>query len=151
MAKKWEKNFITKDKPGFKYPAYEHPNPKTTKRPAYIDETTVKGAEFGCENLWLLPGGPKELKLLDANTQPYDRFFGFYAFNYDNIRDLCAEMEVYIGGEKHVVNRSGAMFIPAGLEVGPMTIRNITKPIFFTTEFPCGKAAKKKQETGYHG
>ena len=36
------------------------------------------------------------------------------------------------------------MFIPADLEVGPLTIRNITKPIFFTIEFPCGKAVKKK-------
>jgi hypothetical protein len=132
---------VTQDKPGYKYPAYMHPNAKTTRRLAYIDETTVKGAEFGCENMWLLPGADQ--KLMDANTQPYDRFFGFYAFNYENIRDLCAEMDVYIGGEKHVIKRSGAMFIPAKLEVGPMTFRNITKPIFFTIEFPCGKAVKK--------
>jgi hypothetical protein len=142
MAKlKYEKNFVTRDKPGFKYPAYEHPNARTTKRISYIDETVVKGAGFGCENMWLLPG--TDQKLMDANTQPYDRFFGFYAFNYDNIRDLCAEMEVYIGGEKHIIKKSGAMFIPANLEVGPLTIRNITKPIFFTTEFPCGKGMKK--------
>jgi len=144
MAKKYEKNFVTKDKPGYKYPAYLHPNAKTTRRLAYIDETTVKGAEFGCENMWLLPGGPKEQKIMDANTQPYGRFFGFYTYNYENIRDLCAELEVFIGGEKHAIKKSGAMFIPAGLEVGPLTFRNITKPIFFTIEFPCGKAAKKK-------
>jgi hypothetical protein len=142
MAKKWEKNFVTKDKPGYKYPAYMHPNVKTTKRLAYIDETTVKGAEFGCENMWLLPGADQ--KLMDANTRPYDRFFGFYSYNYENIRDLGAEMEVSIGGEKHIIKRSGAMFIPAGLEVGPLTIRNITRPIFFTIESPCGKALKKK-------
>lgn len=81
---------------------------------------------------------------MDANTQKYDRYFGFFSFNYDNIRDLCAEMEVYIGGEKHIVNKSGAMFIPAYLEVGPLTIRNITKPIFFTIEAPCGEGLKKK-------
>jgi hypothetical protein len=143
MAKKYEKNFVTKDKPGYKYPAYLHPDAKTTKRLTYIDQDTVKGAEFGCENMWLLPGGAKEQKIMDANTQPYDRFFGFYAFNYDNIRDLCAEMEVNIGGEKHIVKRSGAMFIPANLEVGPLTFRNITKPIFFTIEFPCGEGLKK--------
>jgi len=144
MAKKYEKMFVTQDKPGYKYPAYMHPNAKTTKRLAYIDQDTVKDAEFGCENMWLMSGGPKELKIMDANTQPYDRFFGFYAFNYDNIRDLCAEMEISIGGEKHLVKKSGAMFIPANLEVGPMIFRNITKPIFFTIEFPCGKGLTKK-------
>ncbi len=141
--RKYEKYFVTKDKPNFEYPAYEHPDAGTSIRLAYIDEDTVEGAEFGCENMWLLPGGPAEQTIMDANTRPYDRFFGFYAFNYDNIRDLCAEMEVYIGGEEHIIKRSGAMFIPANLEVGPLTIRNVTKPIFFTTEFPCGKAIKK--------
>ena len=146
MARKYEKLFVTKDKPGFKNPAYLHPDTKTAKHIACIDEGVVEGAEFGCDNMWLLPGGPKEQKIMDANTQPYDRFFGFYAFNYDNIRDLCAEMEVYIGGEKHVVKRSGAMFIPANLEVGPMTILNITKPIFFTIEFSCGEGLNKKYQ-----
>jgi hypothetical protein len=144
MARKFEKLFVTRDKPGYKYPAYMHFDPKTTRRSVYIDETMVKDAEFGCENLWLLPGEPKERKIMDANTQPYDRYFGFFSYNYANIRDLCAEMEVYIGGEKHTVKKSGAMFIPAGLEVGPLIFRNITKPIFFTIEFPCGKGLGKK-------
>jgi hypothetical protein len=144
MAKKYEKLFATKDKPGYRYPAYMHPNPETTRRSVYIDQDTVPGAEFGCENFWLVPGGPEEQKLMDANTEKYDRYFGFYSLNYDNIRDLCAEMEVYIGGEKHSVKQSGAMFIPGGLEVGPITFRNITKPIFFTIEFPCGKGLDKK-------
>jgi len=144
MAKKYEKNFVTQDKPGYKYPAYMHPDAKSTVRLAYIDEQTVKGAEFGCENMWLLPGEPKERKIMDANKQPYDRYFGFYAYNYENIRDLCAELEIYIGGEKHIVKRSGCIFIPANLEVGPMIFHNITKPTFFTIEFPCGKGLKKK-------
>lgn len=144
MAKKYEYLFVTKDKPNYQYPDYLHFDPKTSRRLAYIDETTVKGAEFGCENIWLLPGAPEERRVMDANTQPYDRYFGFYAHNYENIRDLCAEMEVYIGGEKHVVKRSGCIFIPANLEVGPWTFRNITKPIFFTIEFPCGEGLSKK-------
>ena len=136
---------MTKDKPGFKYPAYMHPNAKTTKRLAYIDETTVKGAEFGCENMWLLPGGPKEQKIMDANTQPYDRFFGFYAFNYENIRDLCAEMEVYIGGEKHIVKKSGAMFIPANLEVGPLTSATSPSPSSSPSNSPAARQLKRNK------
>lgn len=144
MARKYEKHFVTKDNSSKKSPAYICPDAKTTKRIACIDQDNVKGAEFGCENLWLLPGGPKEQKLMDANTQKYSRYFGFFSFNYDNIRDLCAEMEVYIGGEKHIVKESGAMFIPAGLEVGPITFKNITKPIFLTIDTPCGTGIGKK-------
>jgi hypothetical protein len=146
MTNIYEKMFVSKDKPATITSAYLKTDPKNTRGLRYMDDKVVPGCEFGCDNMWLLPGDPKERRIMDANTQPYDRFFGFYAFNYDNIRDLCAEMEVYIGGEKHIVKRSGAMFIPANLEVGPMTIRNITKPIFFTIEFPCGEGLNKKYQ-----
>jgi len=142
---KYAKCFITMDKPNLKLPSYRHPtDKKTTRRLAYIDQDTVKGAEFGSENMWLLPGGPKEQKIMDPNTEPYTRFIGFYSYNYENIRDLCAEVEIHIGGEKHIVKKSFAAFIPANLEVGPLIIRNITRPVFFMTAFPCGKAIKKK-------
>jgi hypothetical protein len=141
---KYAKCFITADKPKLKLPAYRIPtDKKTTKRLAYIDQDTVAGAEFGAENMWLVPGGPKEQKIMAPNTEPYVRFIGFYGYNYANIRDLCAEVEIHIGGEKHIVNKSFAAFIPAGLEVGPLIIRNITKPVFFMMAFPCGKAVKK--------
>jgi len=141
MAKKYEKNFVSVDKPAV-MTQYMLLDPKTAKRQRYMDDKVVPGCEFGCDNIWLTPA--KEQKVMDANTQKYDRFFGFYSYNYENVRDLCAELEVYIGGEKHIVKRSGAIFIPAGLEVGPMIFRNITKPIFFTIEFPCGKGLGKK-------
>ncbi len=138
------KNYIFKDKPNLKMPAYQHPtDPAHTRRLAYIDEETVPGADFGCETMWLLPGGPKEQKMLDKNTLPYGKFIGFFSYNYENIRDLCAEVELWIGGEKHIITNSFAAFIPPNVEHGPMIIRNITKPIFHFTSSPVGKGAKK--------
>ena len=140
------KNFIFKDKPNLKMPAYQHPtDPKHTSRMPYIDEDTVPGADFGCETMWLLPGEKSKegQKMLDRHTLPYGKFIGFFSYNYDNIRDLCAEVELWIGGEKHVITSSFAAFIPPNVEHGPMIIRNITKPIFHFTSSPCGEAAKK--------
>jgi len=142
MAKKYEKMFVSQDNPDTITKAYLKLDPKAYKSFRYMDDKVVKGCEFGCDNMWLNPA--KETKVMDANKQPYDRFFGFYSYNYENIRDLCGELEVYIGGEKHIVKKSGAIFIPANLEVGPMIFRNTTKPIFFTIEFPCGEGLKKK-------
>lgn len=142
MAKKYEKNFVSQDNPDTITKKYLTVDSKASKSFRYMDDKVVPGCEFGCDNMWLNPA--KETKVMDANKQPYDRFFGFYSYNYENIRDLCAELEVYIGGEKHIVKRSGAIFIPANLEVGPMIFRNISKPIFFTIEFPCGAGLSKK-------
>lgn len=142
---KYAKCFVTADKPNLKLPPYRIPtDKKTTRRLAYVDQDTVKGAEFGSENMWLLPGGPKEQKIMEPNSEPYVRFIGFYSYYYDNIRDLCAEVEIHIGGEKHIIKKSFAAFIPEGLEVGPLIIRNITRPVFFMLAFPCGKAVKKR-------
>jgi hypothetical protein len=145
--KKNAKYYIFKDKPDLKMPAYRHPtNPGLTKRMAYIDEETVPGADFGCETMWLLPGdrSPAGQRMLDKHTLPYPVYIGFFGYNYDDVRDLCGEVELWIGGEKHVIKNSFSAFIPAGLEHGPMNIRNITRPIFHFTAFPCGKAVKKK-------
>jgi hypothetical protein len=142
---KYAKCFVTTDKKGLKLPKYRIPtDPKFTRRLAYLDQDTVPGCDFGAENMWLLPGGPNERKIMDPNKENYVRFIGFYGYNYENIRDLCAEVDITIGGEKHTVKKSFAAFIPAGLEVGPLVVRNITRPVFFQLSFPCGTAVKKK-------
>jgi hypothetical protein len=141
MAKrKYAENWVYKDKPGLKLPTYRHfTNPKYTRRMAYIDDETVPGAEFGCETMWLLPGEKSNegQKMLEKHTLPYGKFIGFFSFNYEDVRELGAEVELWIGGEKHIIKNSFASFIPAGLEHGPMIIRNITKPIFHFTAQPC--------------
>jgi hypothetical protein len=141
------KYFIFQDKPNLKPPEYQHPtDPKYTRRLAYIDEETVPGAEFGCETMWLLPGEESEAgqKMMDAHTNAFGVFIGFFSYNYDNIRDLGAEIELWIDGEKHIITNSFAAFIPAGLEHGPMTIRNIKRPIFHFTSSPCGSGIGKQ-------
>ena len=140
--KKNAKYFIFKDKPNLKLPAYKHPtDPKYTHRLAYIDEETVPNATFGCETMWLLPGEKSEAgqKMMEEHTNPYGVFIGFFGFNYDDIHDLGAEVELWIGGEKHIIDKSFAAFIPEGLEHGPLIIRNIMRPVFHFTSSNCGQ------------
>ena len=110
MAKKYENCFVSQDKTNTITKSYLKVDPKTAKSFRYMDEKVVPGCEFGCDNMWLTPA--KETKVMDANKQPYDRFFGFYCYNYENIRDLCAELEVYIGGEKHIVQEKRRYLYP---------------------------------------
>jgi hypothetical protein len=136
---KYARCFVSGDNKSLTSPFYRHlTDPEHTRRLACIDQDTVPGAEFGVENMWLLPGGPEQ-KIMYPNKVKHDRLFGFYSYNYDNIRNLCAEVELYIGGERHTVNKSFAVFIPANLEVGLITIRNISKPVFFMVAAQCGK------------
>jgi hypothetical protein len=141
MAKlKYEKYFITKDKPRLKLPKYRH-NYDFIKRITYIDADTVPGAKFYNECMWILPGDKsKEGKVLaDSHTHKFGQHLAFYVYDYNDIHDLGAEIEFTIDGEKHIIKESFSAFIPAGVQHGPLIIRNVTKPIFHFSSGATGK------------
>jgi hypothetical protein len=58
---------------------------------------------------------------------------GFYGYNYDNIQDLGAEIEITIDNEKNIVDRSFAAYVPPGVQHGPIIVRNVQRPIFWVS------------------
>jgi len=129
-----------------KMPDYMHETDPRYSRPmAYIDQVVIPDAEFGCDTRWLLPGEKSKAGqlIMDAHTQPHGTSIVFSAMNYDDITDLCAEVELWIGGEKHIINKSFGAYIPPDVEQGPMIIRNITRQIFFMISYPIGEGIKK--------
>ena len=125
-----------------KYPSYRVKNdPKVVKPIVQVDADVVPGAEFYAETKWLIPGGPKEMKLCESHAHDFNEVLGFFGYNYDNIQDLGAEIEITIDGEKNVLDRSFSACIPAGVPHGPVIIRNIKRPIFHVSS---GKTAHYK-------
>jgi hypothetical protein len=112
---------------------------------AYIDETVIPGAEFGCDTLWLLPGDKSKSGqiIMDAHTLPCGTSITLTSMNYADITDLAAEAELWIGGEKHIIHKSFGAYIPPGVEQGPLIVRNITQQTFFMMTHPIGEGIKK--------
>ena len=138
MAKlKYDKNFITADKPNLKLPKYRH-NYDFIKRVTHIDADTVPGAKFYNESMWITPSNTAkgDNVLADSHIHNWGQLLCFYVYNYDDIHDLGAEVEFTIDGEKHVITESFSAFIPAGIQHGPLIIRNVTKPIFVFSSGP---------------
>ncbi|MCX7911771.1 MAG: hypothetical protein N2506_02230 [Dehalococcoidales bacterium] len=127
-------------KKGAKYPHYRVQNdPKIVKPIVQVDADTVPGAEFYAETKWILPGGPAEIKLCETHTHNFNEVLGFFGYNYDNIQDLGAEIEIWIDNEKNIVDRSFCACIPAGVPHGPVIIRNIERPIFHVSSARVGR------------
>jgi hypothetical protein len=132
--------------PDIKRPDYMRPfDPQYTRPMAYIDNTVIPDAEFGCDTRWLLPGDKSKTGelMMDAHTLPHGTSIVFSAMNYDDITDLRAEVELWIGGEKHIIDKSFGAYIPPDVEQGPMIIRNIEKQIFFMMSHPIGAGIEK--------
>ncbi len=129
---------------------------KNVKRPDYMRELDPKlaqpmaykvipGCEFGCDAWFLLPGNtPKSgLPLIDAHTLPHGATITITAMNYDDITSLAAEAELWIGGEKHIINKCFGAYIPPNVECGPLIVRNVSKQLFFMLTQPVGEGIKK--------
>jgi hypothetical protein len=129
-----------------KRPGYMHKlDPDYTRGIAYIDDNIIPGCEFGCDAFWLLPGQKPQGSqvIMDAHTLDHGTSLVLNALNYDDITDLCAEAELWIGGEKHIINKSFGAYIPPGVEQGPLIVRDITRQIFFLMSYPVGKGIDK--------
>jgi hypothetical protein len=136
------KYVVDTPKANAKYPPYRVKNdPEVVKPVVQVDADTVPGAEFYAEAKWIVPGLAKEVKLCDSHTHDFNEVLGFFGLNYDNIQDLGAEIELTIDHEKNIVERSFSACIPAGVQHGPLIIRNITRPIIHVSS---GKATQYK-------
>lgn len=140
------KYIVFGNEPGTKRPSYMRRMDPVYARPVvYIDETVVPGAEFGCDTMWLLPGeksGAGQL-VMDEHTLPHGTSITITAMNYEDITDLCAEAELWIGGEKHIIDKSFGAYIPPGVKQGPLVVRNISRPLFLMISHPVGEGIKK--------
>jgi hypothetical protein len=117
---------------------------KSVRPVAFIDETAIPDAELGCFALHILPTHTAmDLCIMNTHTLPHGSYFTLTAMNYDDITDLAADAELWIGGEKHTIKKSFGAYIPPGLECGPLTIRNVSKQLFFVIAYPIGEGVKK--------
>ena len=82
-------------------------------------------------------------EMMKPHTVSHGTSIVFNAMNYDDITDLRAEVELWIGGEKYVINKNFGAYIPPDVKQGPMIIRNIQKQIFYMMSYPVGKGVTK--------
>jgi hypothetical protein len=139
MAKeKYALHFITRDKPDLKLPGFRAPLPgQRATRMAVLDGEVLPAADFHAEVVWFWPGDQAKsssnrahASIEKAHSHPFDEMVSFVGSDPADIHNLCGEIEIWIDGEKQVVDKSFMAYIPAGVVHGPVTIHRIDKPIF---------------------
>ncbi|MBN2061901.1 MAG: hypothetical protein JW882_15940 [Deltaproteobacteria bacterium] len=103
----------------------------------YLDSSVVKGA-FYVETAWTLPAFANETHG-ESHRHDYDEVLAFFGSNPESPQDLNAEADVHLGGEIHKVTKSCLIFIPKGVQHGPIVFNRIDRPIF---HFSCGTSSK---------
>ena len=63
----------------------------------------------------------------------WDEVIGVYGTNPADPTKLFGEVQLGLGGETHSLTRSCAVFIPRGLQHGPLVVKKVTTPIILVT------------------
>lgn len=109
-------------------PEFREMYKKFATRILWMDDKVVPGA-FQMNTAWYKEPQPRD-PLFDAHTHDYDELIGFFGSDPDNQNDLNAIVEFAIDGEMHRLDKSTLIFVPAGLEHGPLRLLEVDKPIF---------------------
>jgi mannose-6-phosphate isomerase-like protein (cupin superfamily) len=133
------KYFVFGDKAGRPIPAFRKKAPNEfIHRVAHIDSEVVPGSSFHAEASWIWPEERSGLKgrdvtFVDTHTHPFPEIIAFFGTDFDDIHNLHGEVELWVEEKKYKINRSFAAIIPEGVEHGPLTVRNVRKPVFHYT------------------
>ncbi len=109
------------------------------KQITYLDSQVVPGAYYA-ECSWLYKAYP-DIVWVTEHTHDADEVFGLYGSDPANPNELNGEIELWIGGERHVITKSCLIFVPKGVKHCPLKILRVDKPIFFFTTMPAHKYA----------
>ncbi len=134
-----------------KYAKYIIRSPKV-QNVAYHPVKNVKGVTFPDEiymDRELVPESPVMVDIGWRFTVPdpdpvewthqhgFDEVLNFIGTDPENPHDLGAEVEVWIGGEMHVITTTTSVFIPKGVPHCPLVHRRVDRP-FLLVVFAMG-------------
>jgi len=137
----WGRNIVYNPQPPPPVPPAENNEGRQRKdmlkQITYLDGEIVPGAYYA-ECSWLYKAYP-DLVWVEEHTHDFDEVFGLYGSDPENPEELNGEIELWIGGEKHLITRSCLIFIPKGVKHCPLILRRIDRPVFFFTTGPSRK------------
>jgi hypothetical protein len=111
-----------------------------------LDLDKVEGS-FYTDFVWLWKGSATGYSEAE-HSHDFDEVIGFIgAQGQQDPHDLGSEIEVWLGGEKHLITKSCLIWVPRGLKHCPIRFNRIGSPVLFFTVGKTGKysAIKSKQ------
>jgi len=111
------------------------------KRILWLDDQVVEGA-FHMNTSWYFR--PTQ-SALEPHVHETDEIIGFFGSDPANPYDLGGEVEIWLEDEKHTINRTAMIFVPAGMVHCPLVITRVDRPIFHFTVVTGGKYIKEDQ------
>ena len=94
----------------------------------WMDGNVVPGA-FQMNTAWYF-NVPERDPVFTKHSHDERELIGFFGTDPENPYDLGGKIEFTINGEPHLLTKTTMIFLPAGLEHNPVSIKEVNRPIF---------------------
>jgi hypothetical protein len=120
--------------------ASEHPQRKSTIESTHLlsVDSEIIPDMFYVDCVWLWKGQSKD-QVEKPHTHDFDEVIAFIGSDRDKPRDLGGEISIWLDGEKHILDKTCLIFVPAGAEHCPVVFNRIDRPVFWATISPSSK------------
>ncbi len=110
-----------------------------------LDIDGIEGS-FYTDFLWMWEGTSKG-NLEEEHSHDFDEVIGFIgAKGQQDPHDLGSEIELWLGGEKHIITKSCLIWVPRGLKHCPLKLTRIGSPTLAFTVGNIGKYSLTKSK-----
>lgn len=109
---------------------------------AYLDAAVIPGA-FYVETHWFHKPTQYSPK---THTHEFDEVLAFLGADPENPMELNGEVELWIEDERHMLDKTCLVYIPAGTQHCPMHVRRADRPILHFSVGMTSKAYRREGE-----
>ena len=106
-----------------------------------LDKDVIENTPFFTDVAWVWPKPEKIVMEEKSHSHEFDEIITLFGTNPDDTRDLCGEVEFWIGDEKYEITNSCVIFIPKGTPHCPLIFHKVERPIFHFIVGNVGKYA----------
>lgn len=142
----YQKNLV--DKPSYEVGENQDIRGRQNPTMTFLSNDLVPGSNTYIEIGWIYEM-PEPNPHIHAHSHDYDEIVLHIGRDPDNPEYLGGEIEFVVGGEKIVINKTSALFIPRGVEHGPLSWKSVEKPHIQMVVMPGAGTLKESNPAGY--
>ncbi len=142
----YQQNLV--DKPAYEVGGNQEIKGRQNPTMTYMSNDLVPGSDTYIEIGWVYEM-PEPNPHIHKHDHDYPEIVLHLGSDPDNPEYLGAEIEFVVGGEKIVINTTSALFVPKGVEHGPLTWKSVEKPHIQMVVMPGAGTLKDSNPAGY--
>ena len=104
-----------------------------------LDEKVINNIPFFTETAWIWPKSDKIVMEEKSHSHQFEEVVTLFGTDPENPKDLCGEVEFWMGDEKYIITQSSIIYVPKGIMHCPLIFHRVYRPIF---HFIVGHAGK---------